>query len=135
MSFEITYTTLHEYNAGLSGIDLAIVLQANQNMAGLFAKLDTGSSHCIIERRYGDDLLFDIENGYELKINTATGIFTAYGHEVMLSVGEFDFDVMVYFAKEYSFNRNVLGRNGFLQLVRVGIIDYEGKLFLSRYNS
>jgi hypothetical protein len=40
----------------------------------------------------------------------------------------------VYFAKEESFTRNVLGRVGWLDRVKLGLIDYEGKLFLSEYN-
>ena len=38
----------------------------------------------------------------------------------------------VYFAKDYAFNRNVLGRTGFLNRVVVGLNDYAGKLYLSR---
>ena len=100
MGYELSFTALHQYNAGMPGIDLAIVLHANQKRTGFFAKLDTGASHCIFERIYGDELLLNIENGYELKISTATGVFTAYGHDVTLSVGDFDFAVMVYFAKD-----------------------------------
>jgi len=40
----------------------------------------------------------------------------------------------VCFAKEESFTRNVLGRQGWLDRVKLGLIDYEGKLFLSEYN-
>ncbi|MFN7928567.1 MAG: hypothetical protein U0Y68_11575 [Blastocatellia bacterium] len=135
MSYTLSFTTLHPYDAGKPGIDLAVVLRANQRRTGFIAKLDTGASHCIFERSYGEDLLLDVEAGYELKISTATGTFIVYGHDVTLSVGEFDFDVVVYFAKEATFTRNVLGRNGFLALVRLGLIDYDGRLFLSRYDT
>jgi len=30
--------------------------------------------------------------------------------------------------------RNVLGRRGFMEQVRLGLIDYEGKLYLSSYD-
>lgn len=33
-----------------------------------------------------------------------------------------------------SFPRNVLGRQGWLNQVRLALIDYDGKLFLSHYN-
>jgi hypothetical protein len=39
----------------------------------------------------------------------------------------------VYFAEEESFTRNVLGRQGWLDHVKLGLIDYEGKLLLSEY--
>lgn len=41
---------------------------------------------------------------------------------------------MVYFAADDYFPRNLLGRHGWLDQVRVGVIDYEGLLFLSRYS-
>jgi hypothetical protein len=39
----------------------------------------------------------------------------------------------LYFAKEEFFTRNVLGRQGWLDRVKLGLIDYEGKLLLSAY--
>jgi hypothetical protein len=46
----------------------------------------------------------------------------------------YSFDVTVYFAADESFTRNVLGRHGWLDQVRIGIVDYESKLSLSRYD-
>ena len=43
-----------------------------------------------------------------------------------------DLDIVAYFAKDESFNRNVVGCYGWLNRVRLGLIDYEGKLYLSR---
>jgi hypothetical protein len=40
---------------------------------------------------------------------------------------------LVYFAEDENFSRNVLGRHGWLELVTIGLIDYDGKLYLSRY--
>jgi hypothetical protein len=47
-----------------------------------------------------------------------------------LLVENMEFDSVVYFAAEEAYNRNVLGRHGWLSLIRMGLIDYEGKLFL-----
>ncbi len=132
MSFQISYLELIEYDPGKPGITLAVILLSGSGKAGFDARLDTGASHCIFERVHGENIGLDIESGELLTISTATGFFTAYGHQVTLSVRDFDFDVMVYFAKDHAFNRNVLGRHGFLNLVRLGLIDYDGKLFLSR---
>jgi hypothetical protein len=41
---------------------------------------------------------------------------------------------MVYFAANQSFTRNVLGRRGWLDQVRPGIVEHDGKLYLSRYD-
>ncbi len=40
---------------------------------------------------------------------------------------------MVYFAAEEHFTRSVLGRTGWLNHVKLGLIDYEGKLLLNAY--
>jgi hypothetical protein len=58
----------------------------------------------------------------------------AYGHELTLSALGYQFDVTVYFAADQSFPRNVLGRHGWLQQLRLGIVDYDGKLYASRYD-
>ena len=42
---------------------------------------------------------------------------------------------MVFFAKDEFISRNVLGRHGFLDRLIIGINDYDGKLYLSRYES
>jgi len=65
---------------------------------------------------------------------TTTGTFTAYAHEVSLSVLEIEVFTKVYFAEDENFRRNVLGRQGFLDHMKLGLIDYEGKLLLSAYN-
>ena len=40
----------------------------------------------------------------------------------------------VYFAESDYFDRNVLGRIGWLDRVKLGLIEQEGKLFLSEYS-
>ncbi len=135
MTYQLGFATMLAYDAGALGITLPVVLRAGESFASFAAKLDTGSSHCVFERLHGEFLGFEIESGWPRTFSTATGTFLAYGHSLTLSVKEFDFDVMVYFAKDYEFNRNVLGRHGFLQLVRLGLVDYDGQLFLSHYDN
>jgi hypothetical protein len=40
----------------------------------------------------------------------------------------------VYFIAEEGIKRNILGRTGWLDRVKLGLIEYEGKLFLSPYS-
>jgi hypothetical protein len=56
-----------------------------------------------------------------------------YLHEVNLSVASFEISSLVGFATDDQFQRNVLGRYGFIQQMSLGLVDYEGKLFLDRY--
>jgi hypothetical protein len=47
-------------------------------------------------------------------------------------VEDYDLDIVAYFAKDEWFNRNVLGRHGWLNRIRIGLNDYDGQLYLSR---
>ena len=50
-----------------------------------------------------------------------------------MSAAEFEFDTIVYFPSDSEIGRNVLGRFGWLDRVVLGLVDYEGKLYISRY--
>ena len=69
-----------------------------------------------------------------MTIGTATGTFKAFGHELILSVLGIETVSTVYFAENDYFDRNVLGRIGWLDRVKLGLIEQEGKLFLSEYS-
>ena len=129
----IEFATIHEYDTLKTGITIPVTLGYNSLTVDFEAKLDTGSSHCIFERRFGENLGLEIENGTLEKFGTATVGFIAFGHEVEISFLDISVYTTVYFAKEESFTRNVLGRQGFLDRVKLGLIDYEGKLLLSAY--
>ncbi len=98
------------------------------------AKLDTGSTFCVFQRLYADLLGLDVEGGTPQHIRTVTGSFTAYGHKVTLTVGELEWQAVVYFAADESFPVNVVGRVGFLDRLRVGVVDYEQQLYLAAYD-
>jgi hypothetical protein len=135
VSHQLKYADLITYDTSLSGIELPVILRVGSESTQFQAKLDTGASHCIFERLHGEFLGFDIEAGEPLTIDTVTGSFKAFGHWVTLSVKQFEFDVMVYFAQDYGFRRNVLGRQGFIQLTSLGLVDYDGQLFISHYDA
>jgi hypothetical protein len=42
---------------------------------------------------------------------------------------------MVYFFGDPAINKNLLGRNGFLDRVRLGLVHYDRELYLSPYDS
>ncbi|HWQ33097.1 MAG TPA: hypothetical protein VNQ79_09595 [Blastocatellia bacterium] len=44
------------------------------------------------------------------------------------------FEVMVYFAAHQGMTRNLLGRHGWLEQVRLGLVDHDELLYLSPYN-
>src|ERR1039458_9782861 len=75
-----------------------------------------------------------IESGERRTLSTLTGTLVAYGHEVSLRVLGLDFELVAYFYESPAFRRSVLGRTGWLPTTRLGIVDYDQMLYLSRYD-
>lgn len=134
MLYKLSFTTSHRYATNQPGINVPLILQSGSATVELDAKIDTGSSYCIFERLYGDRLGLDIESGTRQLVSTVTGSFLTYAHEVTLSVLGIEGTAVVYFAHDENFTRNVLGRQGWLERVRLGLIDYDNQLYLSDYN-
>ena len=129
-TYSLDFTIRHSY-ASQSAITLPITLISDLSIyVDLLAKMDTGSTFCIFERRYADLLKLNLTAGIPQKVSTAMGTFQSYGHDVALSVFDFEWQAIVYFAEPESFSLNVLGRVGFLDRVRLGILDYEELLYL-----
>ena len=133
MNYQLSFSDLIEYDTTQTGITLEVKLKLVGKEAKIKSKLDTGSTDCIFTRSIGESLGLVIEDGTVATIGTATGTFRAYLHEITMTILDFEFDVYVYFAEDENFNRNVLGRVGFLDRVVLGLVDYEGKVFLNRY--
>jgi hypothetical protein len=128
---QIDFETLHPFGTDKDNIAVPVTLRLGQTTVGLPAQLDTGAKFCVFERGYAEALGLAVENGSPLRFSTAVGAFDAYGH-ILETLG-YSFDVTVYFAADESFTRNVLGRRGWLDQVRLALVEYEGKLYLSRY--
>jgi hypothetical protein len=132
VAYQLEFDKLLLYDSGKSGITVPVLLQVGNQVISIDAKLDTGSSHCIFQRFVGERLGLNIESGYQTRILTTTGAFIAYGHDITLSVLDFNFDSLVYFAKDDDFTRDVLGRHRFLNKVQIGIRDYQGEFYMNR---
>lgn len=133
MSFILEFDNSIQYDAGLSGISIDVSLKLDDKKVDVAAKIDTGSTDCIFSRETGKRLGLEIEDSIAVNISTATGYFKVFQHFVTLNFLDIEFDAIVFFAENESFNRNILGRHYFLDQLKLGLIDYEGKLFLSRY--
>ena len=134
MSETITFDKTHFYNTLKPGISLTATLHYGEESVECEAKLDTGSSHCIFKRSHGELLGLDIESSLPERISTVTGGFLAHAHAISVEVLGIRTEATVYFAAEENFKRNVLGRTGWLDRVKLGLIDYEAKLLLSSYS-
>ncbi|MGO9256734.1 MAG: hypothetical protein ACLQU1_10590 [Bryobacteraceae bacterium] len=77
----------------------------------------------------------DVECGRLQRFRTVAGSFAAYEHEVTVHTLGVEFSAVVFFAQDPAFTRNFLGRSGWLDRLRIAIVDYDGMLFLSAYDS
>ncbi len=99
------------------------------------AKLDTASTFCVFHRDYAAMLGLELERGVRERIRTATGSFVAYGHELTVMVKNIEWQATVFFAEPENFPVNVVGRFGFLNRLRFGLVDYEQLLYLAAYEA
>jgi hypothetical protein len=134
MKHELGFAAAYDYDSRQTGINIPVIIRFGSEASEFYAKVDTGSNLCIFERHQGEKLGLDIESGIQERISTVTGSFLTYGHEIGLSVLGIETTATVYFASDENFTRNVLGRQGWLDRVRLGVIDYDGRLYLSAYD-
>lgn len=129
----LRFDILHRYASEREGVSIPVQITVADRLVNLLARVDTASSCCVFQRAHGERLGLDIEAGFAQTILTATGSFRAYGHEVTLDVVGLRFDSLVYFAESDAFPRNVLGRQGWLDRVRLALVHHDSHLYLSPY--
>jgi hypothetical protein len=118
-----------EYDTKVTGVVLPVVLLANDCVAAASAAVDTGSTLCVFQLEIAERLEIKVESGFEDYVNSMGTIIKVYGHEVTLVLEELSMDLMVYFPAYQQIPRNLLGRQGFLQRMLLGLDDYEGIVY------
>lgn len=134
MSFQLNFNHREKYSSLETGITIKTTLRYGELFINSDAKIDTGAAVCLFQKVVGEALEIPIENGIPKKLETLTGFLTAYGHEVVLETLGLQLQTIVYFAADHEVNRNLLGRQGWLQLIKLGVVDYECLLYLSLYD-
>ena len=135
MPTQFTFGISHTYTDRENGIAVPVTLLFGEERIEIPAIVDTGSTFCLFQRRFGDALGLDVESGMRQEFRTAAGQFLAYGHELTLSTLGIEVDATVYFFADEAIRKNVLGRRGWLDRVRLAIVDYEQVLYLAPYDS
>jgi hypothetical protein len=132
---QFAFGTPHSYAGSRDGIAIPVSLRIGTAEVEFTAMLDTGATFCLFQRSYGEALGLDIETGVRQEFRTATGNFVAYGHDLTLTTLGVEMDSNVYFFADAAIRRNVLGRRGWLDRVRLAVVDYEEVLSLAPYDS
>ena len=136
MLHQLGFSKRHEYScSSTEGLNVPVILASAGKKVGLTASIDTGASHCLFERAYAEGLRIDLTNGDPRTFRTANSRFEAYRHEVGLNVMGIEFLSTVYFFADPEIRKNVLGRGGWLDRVRLGIVDYDQQIYLAPYDT
>ncbi len=114
------------YPSQIEGIRLPVTLKAGGTELEIFAFVDTGATYCMFPREYAELLDLDVETGHRVTLATVAGTVEAFGVAL---------DATVFFFANERIQKNVLGRNGWLNRIRLGLVEYEQQLFLSPYES
>ena len=131
LDFQVRY----RYDGATSGIIVPVEIAHGDERIALRAKIDTGAEFCLFERGFGEALGLPIEGGEKRRLGTMTGSFVAFGHRVAIRVLDIEFEIIAFFPESREIRRNLLGRQGWLQQVRFGVVDYDQLVYLSRYDS
>jgi hypothetical protein len=131
---KVEFDVRYNYEEADSGILLPVRLVFASQQVELRARLDTGASDCIFDAHYADLLGIEITSGLERAYRTVTGSFRAFGHEVTLMTLGLEWNAIVFFYDSGNPSNAFLGRRGWLDRVRLGIIHYEQQLLLDHYN-
>lgn len=134
MSFQLTFRDRRRYETSDGAITVAAFLSFGNNRVKCAAQVDTGAAVCLFGRELADALGIDVESGHKIHLSTLVGSFPAYGHEVTLETFSLKLYTIVYFVAHDGLERNLLGKFGWLQKVRLGVMDYDEEIYLSAYD-
>ena len=135
MTPRLQFQNGRSYQSTEDGIIIPVGVALRSQRVEAFAILDTGSEYCIFHRRIAESLGMDVEAGHRLKLRTVAGTFYAYGHEVALQTFDLEWSAMVYFHDQsLRSQENFLGRNGWLDRVRLGLVHYDQLVYVQTYD-
>ncbi len=100
----------------------------------VLATVDTGADFCLFDREYAEALSIEAEAGTPTPFQTANSSFTAYAHTVSLEVLGIEFDSVVYFFEDAAIRKNIVGRLGWLDRIRLAVVHHDSTLYLSAYD-
>ena len=132
--YQLEFTRVHDYSGDDESIVIPVVLRAGANEVPVMATVDTGASFCIFGTEIANALDIDLTSGIRKRFRTANSGFEAYGHEIELIAFGVATQSMVYFFADAMIDKNVLGRTGWLDRVRLGLNHHDSKIYLAPYD-
>ena len=131
---QLEFTSVHDYSRDDESIVLPVLLRVGANQVPVAASVDTGASFCVFGTEIAEALGLDLTSGIRKRFRTANSGFEAYGHEIELIVFGVATQSMVFFFADPLIDKNVLGRIGWLDRVRLGIVHHDNKIYLAPHD-
>ena len=128
---QLEFTRAYDYPGDDESVALPLVLRSGADQVRVAASVDTGASFCLFGTEIVEALGLDLTSGILKRFRTANSGFEAYGHEVELTVLGVATQSIVYFFADPMIDKNVLGRTGWLDRVRLGLIHHDNKIYLA----
>ncbi len=134
MPTSLNFDFAYRYPDQPEGIRLPTTLMLDGVVVQTHAYVDPGAACCVFSNEVGRNLGLNIESGIPKTMGSLTGTLETFGHEVTLQTLEAIFQSVVYFAKYPGLPRNLLGRTGWLDRLRLALIHYDNLLYYDEYN-
>jgi hypothetical protein len=131
LEFEIQ----HRYEESALGILVPVRLLHGGRSVDMKARLDTGASDCLFDRSYAEVLDIEVETGFRRTCRTGVGSFVAFGHEVSVRTLGMECSAVVFFHESRNPANAFVGRRGWLDRIRLGLVHYDRDLYLAEYGS
>ncbi len=132
--FRLDFARVHSYANDEDGVALPTTLRFGSNSVRVVASVDTGASFCLFAGEIADSLGIDLRSGESKRFRTANSSLEAFGHEIEISTMGVTTYSMVYFFADPLVIKNVLGRVGWLDRVRIGLVDHDSTIYLAPYD-
>jgi len=130
----LTFEKSESYAQYEAGIVVPVSLSAGRKVVDVLGSIDTGATHSLFEAKYAERLGLELERGERKRFVTANSSFEAFGHELSIDTLGIVTHAMVYFFAQEEIRRNVLGRLGWLDRVRLAIVEYDRRVYLSAHD-
>jgi len=130
----LSFTSAHSYANDHNGVALPVLLRSGASQVSIVASVDTGASFCLFASEIAERLGIDLRSGEPKRFRTANSSLDTFGHEVEMTTMGVVTVAMVYFFVDPLVIKNVLGRVGWLDRVRLGLVDHDGTIYLAPYD-
>ena len=131
---QLEFTHVYDYSGEDESVLVPVILRAGARQVRLAASVDTGASFCVFGAEIAEALGLTLEHVSPMRFRTANSGFDAFGHELEISVLGVATNSTVYFFADPTIDRNVLGRIGWLDRVRLGLVHHDSKVYLAPYD-